>query len=492
MVTKRPRIVIVGAGMAGLTAAHRLRTVAGDLIDLTVLEAGDRLGGRILSSCFAGDRIEMGATWIHGIDGSPVHAIAADIGALSAADSVPYERMDGFPVDPVTVAEGGGVVEPSVVDSVSLFYKSLMDSAREGKVPVTADNNSVGSFLRSGKGALAADGSGDWTLDAVFAVSENTERTYTSADDLDDLDLAAESEYKEFGGDQITIADGYSRVIEHLASALPEGSIRMNAKVREIEWCRVDGGEGPVRVHVDGGGREGEEVVVADHVIVTVSLGVLKAGLRKDADAGSVMRFSPGLPGFKREAIGRLGFGVVDKLFMEMDGGDEFPYLQLAFKSEGHVEKIPRWMRRTASICPIYGGSRVVLAWLAGEEAAEMEELEDGDVIGGVHATLEAFRVGRRVLRVRRSGWRRNPLFLGSYSYVALGSSGEDLDLMAEPLPRGGETTMQLLFAGEATHRTHYSTTHGAYFSGKREANRLLQYYRCCSGNNNNTSNGCC
>ncbi|KAJ6812833.1 putative polyamine oxidase 5 [Iris pallida] len=472
MVVKRPRIVIVGAGMAGLTAAHRLRTVAGDLIDLSVLEAGERLGGRILSSHFAGDRIEMGATWIHGIDGSPVHAIAAGIGALSADPLDPYERMDGFPNDPVTVAEGGGVVAPSVVDSVSLFYKNLMDSAREGKVPVTAENGSVGSFLRSGKGALTADGSGDWTLDSVFAISENTERTYTSADDLDTLDLAAESEYKEFGGDQITIAKGYSRVIEHLAGVLPEGSIRFNAKVRDIEWCHVDVGEGPVRVHVDGGMEEEEEVLVADHVIVTVSLGVLKAGLRKDADPGSVMRFTPGLPGFKREAIGRLGFGVVDKLFMEMDGGDgeEFPYLQLAFKpAEGHVGKIPRWMRRTASICPIYGGSRVLLAWLAGEAAAEMEELEDDDVISGVNATLEAFHVsgGGRILRVRRSQWRKNPLFLGSYSYVAVGSSGDDLDLMAEPLPRGkNSSVLQLLFAGEATHRTHYSTTHGRTLAG--------------------------
>ncbi|KAJ6814613.1 putative polyamine oxidase 5 [Iris pallida] len=482
MVAKRPRIVIVGAGIAGLTAAHRLRTAAGDLLDVTVLEAGDRLGGRVLSSHFAGDRVEMGATWIHGIDGSPIHAVAAAAAALSPDPLHPsYERMDGFPAAPVTVAEGGGVVPPSVVDSVSSFYRSLMDSVKEGRVPATAEINSVGSFLRTSRSAVTA--AGDWTLEAVFAMNENTERTYTSVDDLETLDLAAESEYKEFGGDQITIARGYSRVVEHFAAALPEGSVRLNAKVLEIEWCDAADGDSPARVHVDGGGRA-EEVVVADHVIVTVSLGVLKAGLKKDAGRGSAMRFSPGLPAFKKEAIGRLGFGVVDKLFVEMDGEDEgFPYLQLAFHPDRHVEKIPRWMRRTASICPIYGGSRVLLAWLAGAEAAEMEEVEeDDDVIGGVHATLEGFHVGgggrRHVRRVRRSAWGKDPLFLGSYSYVAVGSSGEDLDRMAEPLPRGGRSSLRLMFAGEATHRTHYSTTHGAYFSGVREADRLLQYYR--------------
>lgn len=74
---------------------------------------------------------------------------------------------------------------------------------------------------------------------------------------------------------------------------------------------------------------------------------------------------------------------------------------------------------------------------------------------------------------------------MGSYSYVAVGSSGEDIDKLAEPLPENGSASapapLQILFAGEATHRTHYSTTHGAYFSGLREANRLLKYYKCIS-----------
>ncbi|ONK59267.1 uncharacterized protein A4U43_C08F4700 [Asparagus officinalis] len=178
-------------------------------------------------------------------------------------------------------------------------------------------------------------------------MNENTERTFTSADDLDDLNLAAESEYRNFPGEEITIAKGYSRIIETLAAVLPKGSIHLNSKVRRIDWCADDG---PVRVHVDGG-----DVVAADHVIVTVSLGVLKSSLRKEA-----LEFSPALPDFKKEVIGRLGFGVVDKLFMEIDGdGDgEFPFLQLAFDvtEEGRVAKIPWWMRKTASICRITAG----------------------------------------------------------------------------------------------------------------------------------------
>ncbi|KAM1240461.1 hypothetical protein ACFX2J_045778 [Malus domestica] len=53
----------------------------------------ERIGGRINTSEFGGDRIEMGATWIHGIGGSPVHKIAQEINALESAH--PWECMDG-------------------------------------------------------------------------------------------------------------------------------------------------------------------------------------------------------------------------------------------------------------------------------------------------------------------------------------------------------------------------------------------------------------
>ncbi|XP_072995521.1 polyamine oxidase 1 [Typha latifolia] len=519
MVVKKPRIVIVGAGMAGLTAAHRLFTSsAGGLFDLSVVDAGDRIGGRILTADFAGDRVEMGATWIHGIEGSPVYALAGEIGAL-VEDSRPWERMDGFPSDPVTVAEGGGVVDPAaVVDPVTSLYRRLMDAARSGEAETAADGSlGVGPFLRRGLQQYRAsrasggdrNGAGDpWNLEAleeaVFAMHECQERTCTSADDLADLDLAAESEYRDFPGDQITIAKGYSRIVEHLAAALPAGIIRLGQRLRRIEWL-PDGG-GPVRLHFVGG-----EDVAADHVILTVSLGVLKAG---------GIEFYPALPAFKLDAIGRLGFGLVNKLFMEMEAeaeAAEFPFLQMAFGKEGHVAKIPRWIRRTQSICPIYGGSRVLLAWFVGKEAMQLEALnDDEEVIRGVHATIDAFlppsvpariakpdqrcngggtgaKWGGKIARVKRSQWGTDPLFLGSYSYVAVGSSGDDLDLMAEPLPRGGKedgvAPLQILFAGEATHRTHYSTTHGAYFSGIREANRLLQYYGCTISNGNSNSN---
>ncbi|XP_042484438.1 probable polyamine oxidase 5 [Macadamia integrifolia] len=560
MVAKKPRIVIIGAGMAGVTAAHKLysATAATELFELCVVEGGDRIGGRIHTSEFGGDQIEMGATWIHGIIGSPIHKIAQEIHVLESDQ--PWERMDGFSEDTVTVAEGGFQLHPSIIEPISTLYRNMMEFAQgelseEEEATENSSNGGfdvdyhaisaqalemsshkkglgIGTFLRraleaywvSVKQRDDVSGYGSWSTkqlqEAIFAMHESTERTYTSAADLSTLDFSAENEYREFPGEQITIAKGYLSIVEWLASALPTGLIQLGRKVKRIEWqpegvvrsleMQSNGGcssNRPVRLCFEDGSE-----MVADHVIVTVSLGVLKAGIREKSGM-----FNPPLPSFKTEAISRLGFGVVNKLFLqfgrESENLETFPFLEMVFHradSETRHQKIPWWMRKTASLCPIYKNSNVVLSWFAGEEALELESLKEDEILNGVTTTVSNFfsdpepktsngcvsycnhSHGKEIkfTKALRSQWGSNPLFMGSYSYVAVGSSGDDLDLMAEPLPKNSNSDtvegtsplpLQILFAGEATHRTHYSTTHGAYFSGLREANRILQHY-CCGG----------
>ncbi|KAE9602458.1 putative non-specific polyamine oxidase [Lupinus albus] len=517
MVLKKPRIVIIGAGMAGLTAANKLHTMnaSKDMFELCVVEGGTRIGGRINTSEFGGDKVEMGATWIHGIGGSPIHKIAQQIHSLESDQ--PWECMDGNLDEPTTIAE----VSDTERNEHCSYYHKLAAKASNMSVAT-----SVGSFLRQGLDAYWSSGSkeqeedlkgyGKWSRklleEGIFAVHENIQRTYTSAGDLLSLDYRAESEYQMFPGEEITIAKGYLSIIESLASVLPPGTVQLGRKVTKIEWqpernhdpMNVENGycSRPVKLHFYDG-----SVMYADHVIVTVSLGVLKDAIHHDSGM-----FYPPLPSFKAEAISRLGFGVVNKLFMQLSPTHErkdehsrgcFPSLQMVFHSphsEMRHKEIPWWMRKTATLCPIHNNSSVLLSWFAGEEALALESLKDEEIIHGVSTTLSTFLSHKlhnenvssedkfhgydevKLSKVLKTQWGTDPLFLGSYSYVSMGSSGDDLDLMAEPLPKDkslASPPLQILFAGEATHRTHYSTTHGAYFSGHREANRLLQYYHC-------------
>ncbi|KAL5098232.1 hypothetical protein RYX36_002559 [Vicia faba] len=560
MVIKKPRIVIIGAGMAGLTAANKLytSTASKDLFELYIVEGGTRIGGRINTSEFGGDRIEMGATWIHGIGNSPIHKIAQETSSLHSEQ--PWECMDGNNNDEsiITVAEGGFHLQSSIVEPVSKLFKSLMEYSQGKLTKETAKgevlsyynmaakassssfgsnskkNLSIGYFLKQGLEAYfesakegdEVNGSSDWSKkwleEAIFAMYENTERTYTSAGDLECLDYESESEYRMFPGEEITIARGYLSIIDSIASVLPPGLVQLGRKVRKIEWqpqklCAEHDYDyernnffRPVKIHFCDG-----SVMYADHVIVTVSLGVLKASISHDDDDDvddvKGMLFCPKLPNSKVEAISRLGFGVVNKLFMQLSASKEtkttkheisskgsFPYLQMVFHSpqnETRDKKIPWWMRKTSTLFPIYNDSSVLLSWFAGEEALALESLKDEEIMRGVASTVSNFVPphSKSISKVLTSKWGTDPLFLGSYSYVAVGSSGEDLDTMAEPLPMKMKDDnnsfsydpLQILFAGEATHRTHYSTTHGAYFSGLREANRLLQHYHCAGILNN-------
>lgn len=467
-------------------------------------------------------------------------------------------------------------VDYAIVQPIMDLYKKMMVEIRaNGNVETIGGDKkarSIGTFLREGfrlflsqqanvpeierlKGLGWPHSSPTWSLrslqDAVFSMQEYMERIATAANSLSDLDLYSEHEYREFPGEQITIGNGYMSVINELARCLPAGTIQFGKKVHKFIWNRSPRSGAPVLIHCEDGC-----LIEADHVIITLSLGVLKAStstsgatkgsfpwadpegkpvcrsiydlqVRFPAGEANSSLFEPPLPSCKVEAISRLGYGVVDKLFLQLDPTAEQQlrtHVQLMYRNDGFSkEPNPWWMRKTFSLAPIYKDSSVLLCWFAGDEALEMEGLSDEEVMRGVANTLARFGVvpkstssGRKEghnrskssssdseessddgeLRVKadsenfrsmfkgvlRSRWGRNALFHGSYSYAATGSSGLDFETIAEPLPKASNTCesstpLQLLFAGEATDRYFYSTTHGAHRSGLREANRLLRHY---------------
>src|SRR5205085_1242001 len=70
MGTAKPeRVIVVGAGMAGLVASRLLRDSG---FDVTVLEARDRLGGRVWTDARIGAPVDLGGSWVHGVDGNPL------------------------------------------------------------------------------------------------------------------------------------------------------------------------------------------------------------------------------------------------------------------------------------------------------------------------------------------------------------------------------------------------------------------------------------
>lgn len=123
----------------------------------------------------------------------------------------------------------------------------------------------------------------------------------------------------------------------------------------------------------------------------------------------------------------------------------------------------------------------ILCGWIAGHESECMETLSEQEVLQTITQLIRRF-TGNPIItprRILRSQWFHHPWTCGSYSYPAKGCSVQDLENMMEPLPAKGSQAqgLQVLFAGEATHSSYFSTVHGALLSGWREADRLISHY---------------
>ncbi|KAH7276608.1 hypothetical protein KP509_39G014400 [Ceratopteris richardii] len=411
---------------------------------------------------------------------------------------------------------------PCLPKSVQGEVYSDAESSVASHVPVKLDT--ADSKLDSGSWACSPR----LLQESAVLSFESLERSISGCNSLEDLDLASFKEYTEFPGPHQTIGKGYASVLKELDNSLPVGTVKLEKKVQKVFWNHSHPSvQAPVVLCCEDG-----SIIQADHVILTMSLGVLKAGVSTCLKpcSSTICRsvtdlrgwkapieeqkhefFEPSLPSWKLDVITRLGFGVVNKLFLHLDpAADKKLFSEILFLHHNDSHAVPSWLKKAFSMFPIYEGSNVIALWFTGDEALQMEYLSDEEILDGIVQMLISFRLAdineKQVLRsmfkgVLRSQWGTNPLCRGSYSFVAVGSSGRDIDDLAKPLPEASQNAkdntsillsdaiesasdspLQLLFAGEATHRNFYSTTHGAYLSGVREADRLLDYFKNSCG----------
>ncbi|XP_052654644.1 peroxisomal N(1)-acetyl-spermine/spermidine oxidase isoform X2 [Harpia harpyja] len=487
------RVVAVGAGLAGLGAAQRLRGHG----SLRLLEAAARAGGRVCTRPFASGLVEMGAHWIHGPSpGNPVFRLATHYGLLgpeAAREENQQVEVGGHsPLPCVTYGSSGRVLSPQVVSEARDLFNTLLASARAFCGSEEPPAPSVGQYLRTEIARrLPALGRGEEDAQrlqlAALAACLKLECCISGTHSMDLVALAPFGEYVSLPGLDCTFPGGYSGLPDRMLSALPEGTVLLNKAVRTIRWqgsFREEGDEArdfPVQVECEDG-----DTFLADHVIVTVPLGFLK---ERHQDF-----FQPPLPKRKAEAIRRLGFGTNNKIFLEFEKPFWEPQQQLlevVWEDESPLEEPSanleaNWFKKLVGFVvlqPPEQHGHVLCGFIAGKESEYMETLSDAEVLGTMTHVLRTLTGNPRLPAPRsvlRSRWHSASYTRGSYSYVAVGSSGDDIDVLAQPLPEDPKDSrpLQLLFAGEATHRTFYSTTHGALLSGWREAERLNQLFK--------------
>jgi len=209
-----------------------------------------------------------------------------------------------------------------------------------------------------------------------------------------------------------------------------------------------------------------KETYEGDAVLVTVPLGVLKE---------NVIMFNPPLPDWKQAAIDRLGFGNLNKVVLCFDkvfwdqNHTLFAHVNASTSCRGELFLFWCFVKPP-----------VLIALIAGEAANVVECATDDIIIGRTLVVLRNIFGSVSVPTPKESlvtRWKSDPFARGSYSYVAVGASGDDYDLLGNPVLLENETIPRLFFAGEHTNRNYPATVHGALLSGLRESRRIADAF---------------
>ncbi|XP_037296256.1 spermine oxidase [Manduca sexta] len=507
-------VIIIGCGIAGLSAANYLLNNGMD--DFIILEARKRIGGRIVSIPMKNHKIELGANWIHGVLGNPIFEIAMANNLVNIINIPKPHKV-------IAATEDGKQVPFSVLHEIHEAYVCFLRRCEEYflcQYLPPPDIHSVGEHINL-EATIYLERlptSEEKKLRRlIFDCLLKRETCISGCNSMDEVDLLELGSYTELQGGNIMIPSGFSSILEPLKKDIKPEKILSNHPVKKIIWDTnehdsrslddmgeesedsdqtviedisktasdkmMNPGEGTsqtdnlpkpkkknpnyVEVVCDNG-----ESYFANHVICTIPLGVLKENVAS--------LFQPALPQYKVESIERLLFDVVDKIFLEYDRpflNPDITEIMLLWESPTVPEDLAdSWYKKIYSFSKV--SETLLLGWVSGKEAEYMETLSMEEVAATCTKILRKFLNDPFVpepLNCVCTSWKKQPYTRGSYTGIAVGASQSDVESLAQPLFRNVHDKKQvLLFAGEHTHSSFYSTAHGAYLSGQAAARRLL------------------
>ncbi len=434
------RVIIVGAGWAGLTLANALRNAG---VDHVLLEGRSRIGGRAHTVELGGVCVDLGCSWIHEPVGNPLTRFAEQSG-------VPRRNAD-IELDVATIRAYDAFAdrEATLPEKVAAFAHALNFGDNEAS-SISAELGPQASVYDGAQVYLDRRGlQGDARRHAEFVIHLIAESGDNYEWERISLDYWANYESPYTGVGQGVFPDGgYRRLIEAMAG---DTRVRLRHRVDGVESHRRG-----VVVHCSTGRKRRR--IHGSHVVVTTPLGVLKAG---------AIAFDPRLPKRKRRAIRRVGFGAFEKVAMAFDEPfwSDAAHSHMLFMSDHAPLELPLWLDLNE-----ISGVPGLVAIGGGRCARQLYALEPDDRLALTLTRLKEI-LGREVPQPaawRSTDWHGNRFTRGAYSTIPVGSMLGDLDVLAQPV--GG----RVLFAGEATHhRLGYAD--GAMSSGIREAKRLLR-----------------
>ncbi|XP_050233963.1 lysine-specific histone demethylase 1 homolog 1 [Mercurialis annua] len=441
---EKPNVVVVGAGFAGLVAARQLLGMG---FKVVVLEGRARAGGRVKTMQMKGDGVvaaaDLGGSVLTGINGNPLGVLARQMGLPlhKVRDNCPLYLPDGKAID------------KEIDSSVEVSFNKLLDRVCKLRQAMIEEVKSVDVNLGTALEAFRhAHKVADNPQERMLLNWHLANLEYANASLMSNLSMAYwdQDDPYEMGGDHCFIPGGNDTFVREIAKDLP---IFYERTVESIRYG-CDG----VIVYANGQEFRG------DMVLCTVPLGVLKTGS---------IEFNPDLPQRKKDAIQRLGYGLLNKVVLLFPynfwGGEIDTFGHLTEDSSMRGEFFLFYSYSSVS------GGPLLIALVAGEAAVKFETKSPVESVKRVLQILRGIFHPKGIVvpdpvQAVCTRWGKDCFTYGSYSYVAVGSSGDDYDILAESVGDG-----RVFFAGEATNKQYPATMHGAFLSGMREAANILR-----------------
>ncbi|CAE7500720.1 unnamed protein product [Symbiodinium sp. CCMP2592] len=294
-------VVIVGAGISGISCAKHIRASDGMRQHrIKVLEATDRTGRAKTVVQKDGSIVDWGTTWIHGGPGNVIHDFATEKGLMLDKDwmSDPKWQWEVLPLRHLHGSEASPA-EKQAFDEMEKAFDGFTEKEAVGD---QADEKSLGALLDEEFQKWAQQKEHDAGM--MQTMFEFKKREMSSGVGSPDLYTASANGFVQaedgFGHDCIPLPHGYSSIVRALLEEVPDLDVQYDAAVKE-----VTSHDNHVEITLENGDK-----LQARTVVFTVSVGVLKSGQ---------IRFKPELPQEKQEAIQRMGFGHVEKCILTFD-----------------------------------------------------------------------------------------------------------------------------------------------------------------------------